>query len=812
MKPITTVLKLSFRYPKLQAMRKTGKLGKLAFWCWSCVVFACTIYLSATLFQGYQFDSSIMTLLPKNEQSVAESLATEHLIKASDKRLVFLFEGSDKALSSTAASNFVSALTDNQLFTNVRGQITRSPTQSWQQFYHAYRYQLLSEKSRQRLEEVDLTLIDESLGRLYSPMASLVAAQLIDDPLQLFFQWQLNVLPPLPFAIENNWLTRTVDQQHYRLISVELAENPYGIIYQQQVMAAIGKAKATLPPDIQLLSSGLILHTSHGAKQAISEISTIGIGSITGIVLLLFVCFRRATTVLLAFLPIGVGCGFALTFSLILFDRVHLITLAFGAGLVGVAIDYSLHFLCAHHHDNVNRPDQKLSILRLILPSLTMGLVSSVLAYAAQGMAPFPGLRQMAVFSALGLIGAWLTVVCWLPVLHGAKPVFLNPRLIAHLRKWQEHWPKIDRRPVQIVLFTLAGVLIVIISSIESNDDIRLLQTSPPELLEEDIAVQRLLMAPSPAQFMTLTAPSQEALLQLEETFATKLHLAMNEHLISGFMSTSQYLPSQHRQRNNHLLLGKMVYSANGQLHQLTEKGGFTSIEAQARLAYVNTPLQPLQFAHWLASDTSKIAAHLWIGEHGEQYYSLITLFGIADINAIKRLSAMTKAVDGVEFVDRIASISLLLSQYREQLLKWLVLAYGLVLILATFRYGSKSWRVIAAPAMASLIVLSLLQITGAPITIFHGLALLLVLGIGLDASIFLQDSNNSPHTWLAVTLSSLTSLLAFGLLALSSTPVLHYFGVTVLLGIICVWVLAPCFITTQIKSIPGQIKDDKTI
>uniref|UniRef100_UPI003F6B05CD hypothetical protein n=1 Tax=Pseudomaricurvus sp. TaxID=2004510 RepID=UPI003F6B05CD len=65
---------------------------------------------------------------------------------------------------------------------------------------------------------------------------------------------------------------------------------------------------------------------------------------------------------------------------------------------------------------------------------------------------------------------------------------------------------------------------------------------------------------------------------------------------------------------------------------------------------------------------------------------------------------------------------------------------------------------------------------------------------IGLDSSIFLYDSNCSVHTWLAVTLSSLTTLLAFGLLTLSATPVLHFFGQTVLIGIVCVWLIAPMF------------------
>lgn len=773
---------------------------KLRFYCWSALVLTCAIYLSLSFFRGYHFDSSIMALLPESEQSLAEVLATKHLVNASDQRLIFLLKDTDKARSAAAAKAFTAALDESQLFASILGQSTASPTASWQQFYQARRYQLLSSDSRQRLQNHDTTLADDSLGRLFSPLASVVAEQLLTDPLQLFFQWQLAVIPNFPFTLEDGWLTRSDDPLHYRLISTELLGKPYDIAYQKQVMSVINKAEAALPAEIKLLRSGLMLHAAHGAKQAIGEISTIGIGSALGIFCLLFACFRQLRAVAIAFLPIIVGCGFALTCSLLLFDSVHLITLAFGAGLVGVAIDYSLHFLCAHnpesHHFQSKRQDQRSGVLRSILPSLSMGLASSVLAYTAQGMAPFPGLRQMAVFSALGLIGAWLTVICWLPLLCASKPIAFNTRLINQLKQWQSRWPKIDALWLKTTLIILTLSFTTVVYTIEGNDDIRLLQTSPPELLNEDITVQKLLAAASPARYLILESDSVEALLQLEESFAEKLDAAKAAGEIANYMSTSQFLPSQQRQHENHSLLEKTVYGEQGQLHRLAVKGGLAAIEKPARQVFNDTPLDILQVDDWFNSDISAFTTHLWIGDYQGQHYSLITLFGIKDTQAIGQLAELARTVEGVEFVDRVAGISLLLANYRQQLSQWLILAYGLVLTLTTLRYGRQAWRVVSAPALASLAVLSLLQLNGSPITVFHGLALLLVLGIGLDASIFLQDSDNSPYTWLAVTLSSLTTLLAFGLLALSSTPVLHYFGVTVLLGIICVWILAPCFVT----------------
>ena len=70
----------------------------------------------------------------------------------------------------------------------------------------------------------------------------------------------------------------------------------------------------------------------------------------------------------------------------------------------------------------------------------------------------------------------------------------------------------------------------------------------------------------------------------------------------------------------------------------------------------------------------------------------------------------------------------------------------------------------------------------------------LLLLGVGVDYGIFLLEHRDDPASWLAVSLGAASTLLAFGLLALSATPALHSFGLSLLLGIGLVWLLSPCF------------------
>ena len=96
-------------------------------------------------------------------------------------------------------------------------------------------------------------------------------------------------------------------------------------------------------------------------------------------------------------------------------------------------------------------------------------------------------------------------------------------------------------------------------------------------------------------------------------------------------------------------------------------------------------------------------------------------------------------------------------------------------------------------PVIAAVASLSMLGFLGESISLFNIMALLLVLGIGVDYSLFFRETGTeSPATLLAIALSSLTTLLAFGLLALSATTAIHAFGLTILVGILVAFFLSP--------------------
>ena len=57
-----------------------------------------------------------------------------------------------------------------------------------------------------------------------------------------------------------------------------------------------------------------------------------------------------------------------------------------------------------------------------------------------------------------------------------------------------------------------------------------------------------------------------------------------------------------------------------------------------------------------------------------------------------------------------------------------------------------------------------------------------------------LIEYRDDPASWLGVALGAAGTVLSFGLLALSATPALHTFGLTMLFGVGFAWLLSPCF------------------
>jgi predicted exporter len=330
---------------------------------------------------------------------------------------------------------------------------------------------------------------------------------------------------------------------------------------------------------------------------------------------------------------------------------------------------------------------------------------------------------------------------------------------------------------------------------LRANDDVRGLYASSPELVRQQATVERLMQLPSAGQFFLLTAGDAQTLLEQDEALSADLEALHADGTLSGFQSVSRFVPSEKTQRADQALEWRRLFGPNGIAPVLFEKLGSPQAAAIAR-AQASRPQAPLTPHDWLASPLSLPFRPLWLGQTPSGFASLVTVSGVSGEAALSRLGAVASRHPGVQFVDHLRDISGLLGHFRGQI-SWLLAAgYAVVSLLLFLRYRKEAWRALVPALLACVGTAGLLGWLGVDFNLFCVFGLLLSLDMGVDYGVYMQERGAGDFrvSVLSASLAAVTTLLSFGLLALSHTPALRDFGLTVLFAIGGSWLLAPCF------------------
>lgn len=772
---------------------------------WGVCVLALIGYCAHRINTGISFDTSILSLLPADQKDpVAEKVVNEISAKISKKQL-FLFQHDDFTKAAQSAQKFCNTLADNDkdnVLSKVACKIDPQQIDKIKQLFFNHRYHLLADSFAAKIAAGNRDeLLQETIKSIYAPFTPRVGS-ILEDPFNHAMEWVQGINTGSNTFIKDGFIAAEYEGQEWIIVFIQTSDDPFSISTQKQVADLIELADAEamkVDDDIQIVKSGLLFHAMHGAKTARGEISTIGIGSIIFISLVLLLVFRRPSKIALAFIPTLIGCLFAFVLSLLVFERLNLITMVFGASLVGVSIDYALHFLC--ELNSGEGLDGKMTIKR-IFSGLSLGLISSCIAYGALALAPFPGIRQMSLFAVAGLIGSWLTVVCWFSLLSPVNrmgPVYrrgsINRRVGRGDKQFISAWLyktiiKINQSNFKTlpVLLVLTIVMIVVgVYTFKANDSIAVLNNPSAELKRSEQLIRQLIAPPSSTQFIIVSAASEQELLQREEQVTAQLQNLIADGALTGFNAVSNMVPSIQTQNDDYQMLGEQIYSEDGAISQLYTRLGFPQQQIDQILqTYRSNKDNHLYIKQWLANPASEAINYQWVGETEFGYLSVITLTGP---NSEKLEQFFADKDQYVRFVDKVTDISNVLKDYRQVITIMLVAAYIAVLLLLTLRYKRKAIYILLAPFMATVVTVALLSLLGIALNIFCVLALLLVLGIGLDYGIFLKESKCSKESLFAVVLSCYTTICSFGFLSMSNTPVLKFFGLTLLIGIISVWI-----------------------
>jgi predicted exporter len=733
---------------------------------------------------GAPLSANLMELVPGNNPDALELSAEQRIQEPLNREMLVLVGHAEQQKAVDLAHKISDQWQASDLFEKVQWNLQADLPALREQLLQG-RLAMLSDSDRTQLIEQPQAFIQKRVQSLFDPFSgfSLVPSQ--DDWLGLTGRIQNSqpVHGSVQLDIGSGALIAHADGKHWVLLRARTKADAFDMSLPLKVSGLLDEARAQArQTDAQLLAASGLLYAAHGQQQATREITWVGGGATVGILLLLLLAFKR-WRVLLAFLPVVVGMLFGATACIALFGKMHVMTLVLGSSLIGVAVDYPLHYLSKGWS---LQPWRSWPALRLTLSGLSLSLATSCIGYLALAWTPFPALTQIAVFSAAGLIGAYLTAVCLLPaLLQGVElrpaqwPLQVAERLMG-LRA------RLLRRVSTPVLM---GLLLIFCATglwqLTTKNDIRQWIAAPQSLTDEARSVARITGYQPTSQFFLVRGQDQQQLLDRQTALSQRLDQLVALGKLQGYLSLNQQMASPTEQQATR----KALDTLPDDWQPLVELG--VPVEALNKELATLRALPPQNIDQVLAGPLGEPWRLLWMGSVDGGVAGIVSLQGLSDANLLR---IQAQDLPGVQLVDRLGDLNKVFAATQISAAELKLLSCVLIVLLLIIPFGlSGALRVIALPLLAAVCSLASLGWLGQPLTLFSLFGLLLVTAISVDYAILMREQvGGAAVSLLGTLLAAATTWLSFGLLAISSTPAVSNFGLSVSLGLAFSFMLAP--------------------
>jgi predicted exporter len=756
---------------------------------WLSLLLASLVYL----FSSLHVVSDISQFMPEDHENKDVQLLLDELQKGSTARLLIIrLTGEETTQLATISKQLKQVLENKNNISLVHnGHNTYNLQQLLNNEYKLlfdYRY-LLAENTAFSEEALSASL-NQRLTELRSGI-SIFKNTLATDPQNHFAQ----LLYRLQERANNThhhgvWFNK---EKTAALLLVELKLDNFNLDNQQRALNELNTevTRLTSGKNITVDISGaasLAVKTRSAIQSTTRWLSTIALVLMS---LLFWWSYRSARLFFIAMLPLASAVIAALTVTNILFQHVHGIILAFGITLLGVCIDYPVHLFS--HHKRTQDPQQ--TILS-IWPTLRLGVITTALAYLAMLGTGFSGLSQLAVFAITGLIVS-LLVTRWV------VPSWLNLNFAKQDHLYLKHLSTITfsskaRAVTAAIVILFSAVVLTVNDQSTWSEDISDLSPVPEKAKKLDQALRHSIGAPEVNHVFLIKDHDTEKVLQRTESLVKQLTVLKQDKLVNNIFSVTQFIPSQQTQRRNQQQLPQravLLENLNSATTTLPFKKNFFTPFIEDVTA--SKDLKPVSVEEFYKTPLAKhIQQDLFFKDNN--WVSIIRLSGIRNEPSLLNWVDAHAELKPHYLNLRQASSSLM-ADYQQTaltrlLLGSLIIGFILLLVRPLKRMGS----ILLPVALAVLLSISIQVLLGTQLNLFHILALLLIVGIGLDYSLFFDRSWHSPedyqHRLHGIFISASSTLITFGILGFSDIPVLSALGQTVSYGVLGCFVLTLMF------------------
>lgn len=506
--------------------------------------------------------------------------------------------------------------------------------------------------------------------------------------------------------------------------------------------------------------------------------------------------FRRKRVPFLILIPVVFGALFSLCCVYLVQGYISIIAIAAGSIILGIAVNYSLHFLSHLKHTN-DIP----AVIRDLVKPMTLGSATTVLAFLCLQFVNAAVLRDVGFFAAFSLIGAAL---CSLIVL----PQLINPSLFSNSNSgssWIEKFSSISfesKKPLLIVILMLTPLFFYLAPQVSFNSDLSQMNFMKPELYEAQQRLESINKVSLTAVYVVSQGEDLEKALRKNETAVAALDKLQNEGTVQKYSSLSSFIVSDslqkirldrwnnfwNKEKTDHLT--KTVRIEGNRL-KFSERV-FQNFESLLTRKY--------DLADSSAGNTLR---QTFFDDYIIEKEGLSTVITLVNVEPGGKEKLYTSVANSPSHAFDRQMLANLFAEYVHEDFNFIVVFTSFLVFFALLlSYGRIELTLITfVPMLITWIwILGIMALVGIEFNIVNVMISTFIFGLGDDYSIFTMDGlqqeykiarQNLPSIRTSIFLSALTTISGLGVLIFAKHPALRSIAGISIIGIVCVFVMS---------------------
>ena len=239
--------------------------------------------------------------------------------------------------------------------------------------------------------------------------------------------------------------------------------------------AAVGKIRADVielkagHPDVEVGITGRAVLESDEMAAAQRDMTIATVISVAGVAVLFAVFFKGVLHPALAAVTLLVGASWALGFTTLTIGHLNILTIAFMPMLVGLSVDYAIHFIARYEEERAARRALGPALARTFSGTgwgIAAAALTTAVSFLALLLAGFKGLAELGFVGGSGVLLAALATFTMLPALlvladrRGSQRAVPAPQPLGEPRG--DHWSAILRRPAATLILSVLLVALAV--------------------------------------------------------------------------------------------------------------------------------------------------------------------------------------------------------------------------------------------------------------------------------------------------------------------------------------------------------------